>query len=197
MPTPVGGPLGAEQQGDCEVDWHRAFRDRFLASRRLGQKRGLGGVGQVKNQDGEGGGEQLRVDPWPLVCTRVVDDDGDERLHCALLAALDGALGRRVALLVVQIDFVVASLGVLHLDGPADLIPVMLQISYYYSQPAKGLSKIISHLFKAPDIFTSLNLHHKTFKLPEWKAGSFYTQVFWHYNLWKDPKLLGFQSFRF
>ncbi len=53
---------------------------------------------------------------------RVVDNDGDEGLDGGrVLSAFDDPLDGRVAFIVVQVDLVIAGLGVLQLLGPAHL----------------------------------------------------------------------------
>ena len=89
-----------------------------------GQERGLGGVGQVKNQSGERGGQQLAVDDGPGVRAGIVDDDGDDGPDGGGgegLSALKDALDGSVALLVVQGHGAVAGLGALGLLGPRNL----------------------------------------------------------------------------
>ncbi len=92
---------------------------------RLRQERGLGRVGQVKNQRGQDGGQQLAVDVCALVRAGILDGDGDERLDgVGALPALEGALDGGVSLLVVQAHLLVAGLGLAHLRRPADLVLV-------------------------------------------------------------------------
>ena len=68
----------------------------------------------------------LGVDPGTLVGAGVVDDDGHEGLDGgAVLAALDDPLNGGVAVLVIQVDAVVAGLGSLEFLGPAELVAVV------------------------------------------------------------------------
>ena len=64
----------------------------------------------------------LGVEKRPGVGTTVVDDDGDEGRGGDSLSSLTAPLDCRVALAVVQVDGVVASLGSLHILSPGDLL---------------------------------------------------------------------------